>query len=139
MNTPTTRSLSIAGISIAALSLLYSMHAEPTATKISDNPAIAEVPLEAMPIKEVRRGQPVVLSGTVHRIKDSDEFVLRDDSGRIDIYIGWRNRMPVATGDQVTVWGFADDDAFPGFRPDIYADALRTADGRKIQFRNSEG
>jgi hypothetical protein len=32
----------------------------------------------------------------------------------------------------VTVIGFADDDVFPGMRPDIYADRLVLADGRVV-------
>jgi hypothetical protein len=40
--------------------------------------------------------------------------------------------MPVKTGDVVTVHGQADDDVFPGRRPDIYASKLILADGREI-------
>jgi uncharacterized protein YdeI (BOF family) len=84
------------------------------------------------PIAAVRRGQTVAVRGTVARIRDTDEFVLRDDSGSIRVYIGWRNRMPVSTGDDVTVFGTADDDVFPGFRPEIYADRIVLPDGRRI-------
>jgi uncharacterized protein YdeI (BOF family) len=84
------------------------------------------------PVAEVRRGQAVALRGEVVRIRDSDEFVLSDETGRIEVYIGWRNRMPVQVGDQVTVFGTADDDVFPGRQPDIYADRLILADGRVI-------
>lgn len=84
------------------------------------------------PIAAVRRGQTVAVRGAVARIRDTDEFVLRDDSGSIRVYIGWRNRMPVSTGDDVTVFGTADDDVFPGFRPEIYADRIVLPDGRRI-------
>jgi uncharacterized protein YdeI (BOF family) len=98
-------------------------------------PAAAPVVADAGPlvtVRDVRRGQSVTLRGEVARIRDTDEFVLRDDTGSIDVYIGWRNRMPVRSGDRVTVIGFADDDVFPGMRPDIYADRLVLADGRVI-------
>lgn len=84
-------------------------------------------------IDTVRRGQNVVLSGVVHRIRDTDEFILRDDTGSITIYIGWRNRMPVAAGDRVTVAGVADDDVLPGMRPEVYASSIVLADGRSVE------
>jgi uncharacterized protein YdeI (BOF family) len=98
-------------------------------------PVVAPVVADAGPlvaVRDVRRGQSVTLRGEVARIRDTDEFVLRDDTGSIDVYIGWRNRMPVRSGDRVTVIGFADDDVFPGMRPDIYADRLVLADGRVV-------
>jgi uncharacterized protein YdeI (BOF family) len=89
-------------------------------------------------IASVRRGQSVVLAGVVDRLRDSDEFVLRDDSGTIEVYIGWRNRMPVRPGDRVTVAGIADDDVLPGFRPDVYADRIQLADGRIVTLRTDD-
>jgi uncharacterized protein YdeI (BOF family) len=84
------------------------------------------------PTSQVRRGQSVAVRGVVDRIRDTDEFVLRDDSGTIRIYIGWRNRMPVASGDRVTVIGVADDDVFPGFRPEIYASRIVLPSGQTV-------
>ncbi len=84
------------------------------------------------PIRDVRRGQAVTLEGDVQRLRDSDEFVLRDDTGTIIIYIGWRNRMPVTVGQRVTVIGTADDDVIPGSRPEIYASHIVLADGRTV-------
>ncbi len=84
------------------------------------------------PIRDVRRGQSVTLRGTVQRVRDTDEFVLRDDTGSITIYIGWRNRMPVAVGQLVTVIGTADDDVLPGLRPEIYASGVVLPDGRTV-------
>lgn len=83
-------------------------------------------------IRSVRRGQTVALQGEVSRIRDTDEFVLRDSTGTIQIYIGWRNQMPVAVGDRVTVFGTADDDVFPGTRPEIYADRIVLPNGTTI-------
>ncbi len=84
------------------------------------------------PIRDVRRGQFVTLNGEVQRLRDTDEFVLRDDSGAITVYIGWRNRMPVSVGQRVTVVGTADDDVVPGFRPEIYASHIVLPDGRTV-------
>ncbi len=85
------------------------------------------------PIREVRRGQFVTLNGEVQRLRDTDEFVLRDDSGAITVYIGWRNRMPVSVGQRITVVGTADDDVVPGFRPEIYASHIVLPDGRTVE------
>lgn len=93
------------------------------------------VPGNVTPIDQVRRGQSVVLRGEVQRLRDTDEFILRDATGSIEIYIGWRNRMPVEAGQAVTVHGIADDDGLPGFRPDIYADRVILPGGETIEFR----
>ena len=98
----------------------------PGTTTAAAGPRIVE-------IQSVRRGQTVALRGEVSRIRDSDEFVLRDATGTIQVYIGWRNRMPVSVGDRVTVFGTADDDVFPGRRPEIYADRIVLADGRAFE------
>ncbi len=103
--------------------------ARPAADAPTSGPVV-DTPLTS--IADVRRGQSVALRGEVTRIRDTDEFVLRDDSGTIEVYIGWRNRMPVRTGDLVTVLGTADDDVFPGRRPDIYANRIVLADGRVV-------
>jgi len=98
--------------------------------------AVAEdkppLPEGAIRISEVKRGQSVVLHGTVDRIPDEDEIILKDESGKIEIDLGKLGRMPVKVGDTVTVYGRADDDVLPGFRPDIYASKLVLADGSEI-------
>jgi uncharacterized protein YdeI (BOF family) len=83
-------------------------------------------------IADVKRGEPVVLRGEVTRILDEDEFLLADDTGRIRIYIGWKNDLPVKTGDTVIVEGRADDDTIFGMRPEIYARVLELADGERV-------
>lgn len=86
-------------------------------------------------VEDVRRGAPVSLTGEVTQILDEDEFRLRDTSGTIDIYIGWQNRVAVDIGDTVTVYGTADDDVLPGFRPDIYAEKLVLSTGEVIDLK----
>ncbi|MDV7393139.1 NirD/YgiW/YdeI family stress tolerance protein, partial [Arthrospira platensis SPKY1] len=67
-------------------------------------------------VEDVRRGQRVTLRGEVVALADEDEFILADETGRIRVYIGWRNDMPVDVGEVVTVVGMADDDVVPGMR-----------------------
>jgi len=90
------------------------------------------------PIEEVHRGEHVLLTGTVTRLRDSDEFVLEENTGRIQVYIGWKNRMPVSKGDAVKVWGVADDDGFFGMRPEIYAYAIGLPSGEVIHLSRGD-
>lgn len=83
-------------------------------------------------VADVKRGDRVVLRGQVARIADEDEFILADESGRIRVYIGWRNELPVKRGETVIVEGRADDDAIFGTRPEIYARVLELANGERI-------
>lgn len=84
-------------------------------------------------VTDVKRGDRVHLRGEVVRIADEDEFILEDDSGRIRIYIGWKNDLPVDRGDVVIVEGRADDDGIPGFKPEIYARVLELANGERVE------
>jgi uncharacterized protein YdeI (BOF family) len=109
---------------------------------IAGNVGFAEAPAEAPEeerkfdrIADVSRGERVELRGEVVRIADEDEFILEDDSGRVRVYIGWQNDLPVDRGDIVIVEGRADDDAFPGMRPEIYARVLELANGERIELR----
>lgn len=53
--------------------------------------------------------------------RDEDVFRLADETGRIRVDIGWRNRVRVSVGETVTAMGFVDDDLVNGFRPEVYA------------------
>jgi uncharacterized protein YdeI (BOF family) len=93
---------------------------------------------EAIPIKDVKRGQRVAIEGEVTRLRDTDEFVLSDPTGEIHVYIGWRNDMPVDVGDRVKVIGMADDDVVPGLRPEVYARMLILENGDRVNLRTGE-
>ena len=82
------------------------------------------------PVADAQRGAIVTLEGEVTRILDEDTFRLTDGTGSIRVYIG-PNRMPVRVGDSVTVNGFVDDGIG---RREVYADAIRTADGTIVTF-----
>lgn len=80
---------------------------------------------EITPIAEAVRGTVVVLSGTVDRLKDEDELVLADETGRIDIYTGGPY-FGVSPGDRIVVRGWVDDDLLGR---EVYAQEIVTATG----------
>jgi uncharacterized protein YdeI (BOF family) len=86
-------------------------------------------------IADVTRGSQVTVQGVVERIPDEDEFILTDQSGSIEVYLG-PTRVPVAVGDTVVVSGFVDDD--PGVL-DLCASRIERADGTVIQIPNCDG
>jgi uncharacterized protein YdeI (BOF family) len=101
--------------------------------RLTETPVVeADGPLTA--VSSLRRGQRAVIRGEVQRVVDEDEFVLRDESGRVEVYIGPRLDMPVNEGEVVTVWGWMDDDLADR---DFYARTIRRADGSTINLRGS--
>ena len=82
-------------------------------------------------IGDISRGDYVVLTGDVVRFSDEDEFVLRDDTGSVRVYIGYQNRMPVRPGQRVTVEGFVDFD----LRIEVYAWTVTLEDGSVIELK----
>ena len=52
---------------------------------------------EITPVAELTRGAKVTVQGVVSRIPDDDEFRLRDSTGSVLVYIGWKNKMPVGS------------------------------------------
>ena len=86
-----------------------------------------------VPIDSVRRGEFVVVRGQIARYRDYDEFVLRDASGRIAVFLGGgRPRTPIAeAGDTVTVHGWVDD-ALIDVRREIYATEIVLDDGSVV-------
>jgi uncharacterized protein YdeI (BOF family) len=85
---------------------------------------------EVIAISDAERGQSVTVAGEVSRVLDEDTFRLADDSGSIRVYIG-PNRLPVRSGDRVTVSGHVDDDWGPR---EIYAERLIGVDGAEFVF-----
>jgi uncharacterized protein YdeI (BOF family) len=126
-------SLLIASTFVSTSSLVYSeFKPETPPTNLEAKTA----PEGTISIKDVKRGQAVILHGTITRIKDEDEFVLTDDSGRIEIYLPRIENMPYKVDEAVTVHGKADDDVLPGIRPDIYASKIISADGTVRTFKS---
>lgn len=86
-------------------------------------------------IGDITRGASVTLQGEVIRILDEDEFRLKDNTGSVKIYIGWRNRVMVRVGESVKVIGFVDDDLVNAFRPEVYAQQIIRENGETIDLR----
>lgn len=104
------------------------------APSISDANATDEITR----IEDVRPGASVQLQGTVTRILDEDEFRMEDATGSIRVYIGWRNRVMVTVGEQVTVRGIVDYDLVSAFRPEVYAHEIIRGDGTVVQLDHTE-
>jgi uncharacterized protein YdeI (BOF family) len=88
---------------------------------------------ELTPIGELKRGMSAVINGKVTRILDEDEFRMKDATGSVRVYIGWRNRMVVPVGEEITVRGVVDDDLVSFFRPEFYAFEITRQDGTVIK------
>lgn len=87
---------------------------------------------------ELRRGEYVVVRGEVTRMRDYDEFVIEDGSGRAEIEVRGGTRRPAfRAGDTVTVRGWVDDDLID-FRREIYAVEIELADGTIIEVRGDD-
>lgn len=81
-------------------------------------------------IDSLRPETIVTVQGTVESIRDEDEFILKDETGSIQIYIG-PNTMPVSVGNEVTVKGMFDNDIV---KREIYAHELTDTDGNVTTF-----
>lgn len=73
------------------------------------------------------RGTFVTIAGSVERVSDEDEFVLRDNTGSVKIWTGGVF-FPVVAGDLVTVRGFVDEDLLL----EVYAQEIITESGEVI-------
>lgn len=85
------------------------------------------------PIDKLERGMSATIKGEVTRILDEDEFRLEDKSGSIRVYIGWKNRVLIPTGEKIMVRGYVDDDLAHYFRPEFYAFEITREDGTVIK------
>jgi uncharacterized protein YdeI (BOF family) len=91
---------------------------EPVITKISD----------------LRSYSEATIHGEVVRILDEDEFRIKDESGKIKVYTGWKNNVRVKNGDKVTVKGYLD----PGIIREFYASEITLADGKTLQLKQDD-
>lgn len=85
-------------------------------------------------ISDLRSYSEATISGEVFRILDEDEFRIKDESGKIKVYTGWKNNVRVKNGDKVTVKGYLD----PGLIREFYASEITLADGKKIKLKQDE-
>lgn len=83
------------------------------------------------PIAELQRGTTITIRGEVVRITDEDEFILKDATGSVRVYVG-STMVPAEVGESITVSGFVDDDVVEP--KEIYAKTLTRADGSVVKF-----
>ena len=93
---------------------------------------------EVISIEKLASGMTVMVQGEVTRILDEDEFRIKDSTGSVRVYIGWKNRMPVTIGETVLVRGVVDDDLKSRFHPEIYAFQIIREDGTVIDLNERE-
>lgn len=88
----------------------------------------SDTDIESINISELKNYTESFIKGTVVKILDEDEFRLKDTSGKIKVYTGWKNTNLVKKGEVVTVKGKLD----PGFFKEFYASEIIMEDGKKI-------
>lgn len=87
------------------------------------------------PVEALERGMHATVKGAVVRITDEDTFELKDDTGDLSVYIGWRNRVAVEPGEVVAVEGVVDDDLQSAAYLEFYASRITREDGSVIELR----
>lgn len=85
-------------------------------------------------ISELKNYTDSYIKGEVIRILDEDEFRLKDSSGKIKVYTGWRNTNLVKRGAKITVRGTLD----PGIIKEFYATEIIMEDGEVIKLKSNE-
>jgi uncharacterized protein YdeI (BOF family) len=86
---------------------------------------------ETVKIAALQSYTTAYIIGTVVKILDEDEFRLKDASGKIKVYTGWKNTNLVKKGDIITVKGSLD----PGFIKEFYATQIIKEDGQIIELQ----
>lgn len=101
----------------------------------STNSAPEQVAKESVsnvtPIDSLVRNSAVIILGTVERVTDEDEFILRDETGTVQVYTG-KTFFTVETGQLVTVHGRVDD----ARQLEIYADQIVLPSGESLSIRH---
>ncbi len=85
-------------------------------------------------ISELIRYTDSYIKGEVVRILDTDEFRLKDSSGKIKVYTGWKNTNMVKKGEIVTVRGIMD----PGVIKEFYATEIIRENGEVVKLKSDE-
>ncbi|MCG8478397.1 MAG: hypothetical protein MI724_04815 [Spirochaetales bacterium] len=86
-----------------------------------------------VPIESLCRGDFATIRGEVVRYRGYDEIIVRDESGRVEIFLGSTRfpRPPVEVGEMVTISGRVDDGLID-IRRELYATEIVRADGTVI-------
>lgn len=96
-------------------------------------PAILRSETPTAAIGELQRGEFVEVRGELERRPDEDELIIRDDTGRAEIYLGREGRRirDFTIGEELVVRGWVDDDRFQRIK-EIYAVEIERSDGSLI-------
>ncbi|MFO0110286.1 MAG: NirD/YgiW/YdeI family stress tolerance protein [Alphaproteobacteria bacterium] len=105
------------------------------AQKQAETAASSKRNVAITPISGLQRGVIASVRGEVVQITDDDEFLLRDATGSVRVYVG-PNPVPAKVGEQVTVRGLVDDDKDEP--KEIYAKILTRADGSIVEFDHED-
>ena len=79
-------------------------------------------------ISELEKYKPAQIEGKVIKIMDEDEFRVKDESGKIKVYTGWKNTNTVSLGEKIKIKGYLD----PGIIKEFYASEIIRENGEKI-------
>ncbi len=85
-------------------------------------------------ISDLRSYSEATIKGEIVRIVDEDEFRIKDESGKIKVYTGWKNNLKVKTGEKITVKGYLDGGIFREF----YATEITLKSGERITLKKDE-
>lgn len=117
---------------LSAMAILMMVFMAATSTA---SPNGKKTEFEITKISTLERYTTTHIKGEVVRILDEDEFRLKDESGKIKVYVGWKNPGVVRKGDKITVKGMLD----PGIIFDeFYASEIILENGDVIKLRSGE-
>lgn len=86
-------------------------------------------------IGKIFGGTQVLLHGEVDDVVDSNQFYLKDSTGRVEIYVGKDNVIKVKKGEVLTVRGFSSHQTVDSLSHRIVADSITFSDGTEFEFR----
>jgi uncharacterized protein YdeI (BOF family) len=90
--------------------------------------------LEITKVSELEKYTLTHIKGEVMKILDEDTFRLKDSSGKIQVYTGWKNTNIVEVGETVTVKGKLD----PGLIKEFYASEIIRENGEVVTLQSDE-
>ncbi len=118
--------ISMTAIAFAVVAGAVSAQSAEGAQSGDDAPAVQS-------IQSLRRGSFATIQAEVVRYRDHDEILVRDASGRIEVFLGSGVfSPPVEVGETVTITGWVDDDIID-IRREIYATQIVRDDGTIIE------
>ena len=85
-------------------------------------------------ISELENYSDSYIKGEVIKILDEDEFRLKDSSGNIKVYTGWKNTNLVKKDEKITIRGKLD----PGIVKEFYATEIIKENGEIIKLKSDD-